>query len=272
MKKKASYILLLLILPSCFLWSQQIQPIYSYRIIYKFEYQQDSTNKNSLKSEQMLLLANKDNSYFISWNQYIFDSLSFISNEKTGDRFAGISHPLQYSTGLDFKILKSKDSIQFWKPFGGRKMLMYSELRNNLKWSIESDAQMIAGISCQRAITEYAGRSWTAWFAASIPLPEGPYKFCDLPGLIVKISDRHNYFNFILESFEQTQVTPLTLVTNMPIQIMKRSEFIKYSEYYRNNRYEIDQAEGTTFTSGGEFIRKRLQELAKKQNNQIERY
>lgn len=44
----------------------------------------------------------------------------------------------------------------------------------------------ILNFKAQKATAKYGGRKWTAWFCQEIPIPNGPYKFGGLPGLIVK--------------------------------------------------------------------------------------
>ena len=52
---------------------------------------------------------------------------------------------------------------------------------------------------------QFRGRKWTAWFTQNIPIPEGPYKFSGLPGLIVEIYDSQNHYHY-----ELTKVTKLS--------------------------------------------------------------
>lgn len=47
-------------------------------------------------------------------------------------------------------------------------------------------------------MTKMGGRDWVAWFTNDIPIQDGPYKFCGLPGLIIKIEDDTKTHKFIL--------------------------------------------------------------------------
>ena len=42
----------------------------------------------------------------------------------------------------------------------------------------------------------FKGRTWTAWFAADIPLDNGPWKLCGLPGLILRAYDAKQQYIF----------------------------------------------------------------------------
>ncbi|PKF75321.1 GLPGLI family protein [Chryseobacterium sp. PMSZPI] len=69
---------------------------------------------------------------------------------------------------------------------------------DEMKWSILPETKMIGHIKVQAAMTQFGGRKWTAWFANSIPIPEGPYKFRGLPGMILEIYDNKQYYHFTL--------------------------------------------------------------------------
>ena len=44
-------------------------------------------------------------------------------------------------------------------------------------WQLTSDTCTIMGYPCQKAVTEFRGRVWHAWFCPSLPVDSGPYKF-----------------------------------------------------------------------------------------------
>jgi GLPGLI family protein len=63
-------------------------------------------------------------------------------------------------------------------------------------WQLHNDTLTVAGYICQKATCYFRGRSYTAWFTADIPINNGPWKFGGLPGLILKIYDNDNLYNF----------------------------------------------------------------------------
>ena len=72
-----------------------------------------------------------------------------------------------------------------------------------MKWTILNQFLTIKNNYCKKAVTSFRGRDYTAFFAINIPIQDGPFKFCGLPGLIVKISDSKGIFNFEMTSFEK---------------------------------------------------------------------
>jgi GLPGLI family protein len=56
-----------------------------------------------------------------------------------------------------------------------------------MKWNINGDSvKNILGYDCRLAETYFRGRHWKVWFTIDIPLPYGPWKFRDLPGMILQ--------------------------------------------------------------------------------------
>lgn len=82
---------------------------------------------------------------------------------------------------------------------------LYEDTLNNQTWQLEEDTQTILGYHCQKTVCEWRGRSYTAWFTEDIPLSDGPYKFCGLPGLIVQIYDKDHEYEWCLEGVQREQ-------------------------------------------------------------------
>jgi GLPGLI family protein len=96
----------------------------------------------------------------------------------------------------------------------------YEEKMNGLmKWEILADTATILGYLCQKAVTDFHGRRYEAWFTPEIPLQEGPWKFCGLPGLILNIADTKQHFSYRCVEITNVQT---------PIEFLKR-EYMKVS-------------------------------------------
>ncbi len=63
-------------------------------------------------------------------------------------------------------------------------------------WQLIPDSTAtIIGYPCQLAKTNFKGRTWFAWYAEDIPVAEGPWKLCGLPGLILRAYDSQQQFH-----------------------------------------------------------------------------
>lgn len=65
----------------------------------------------------------------------------------------------------------------------------YEEPIPQMKWTLLPESEEICGYKCYKAITSFRGREWTAWYCDEIPQNNGPWKFGNLPGLILKVED-----------------------------------------------------------------------------------
>lgn len=73
---------------------------------------------------------------------------------------------------------------------------LYEEESNLMNWTLRPEKKEILSYSCQRATTTFRGRDYEAWFTNDIPIPNGPWKFGGLPGLILSIKDIQDHFVF----------------------------------------------------------------------------
>lgn len=62
------------------------------------------------------------------------------------------------------------------------------------EWVIGDSIINILGYECIKATTVFRGRTWTAFFSPEIPIPDGPWKLCGLPGMILKAYDKKNEY------------------------------------------------------------------------------
>lgn len=82
---------------------------------------------------------------------------------------------------------------------------IYQDSVPDLHWQfIPEETISVLGYECNKATTEFAGRTYTAFFTQDLPLPFGPYKFGGLPGLILKIEDTERQFVWEATGFERS--------------------------------------------------------------------
>lgn len=70
------------------------------------------------------------------------------------------------------------------------------------QWQMIEETDTILGYVCQKACLTYAGRDYTAWFTTEIPINDGPWKFWGLPGLILKVVDKEEQFEWVAIGLE----------------------------------------------------------------------
>ncbi|SPY36000.1 GLPGLI family protein [Porphyromonas cangingivalis] len=88
-----------------------------------------------------------------------------------------------------------RSKIVFRSIFSGP-VYHYEEDTDLMKWTLQPEKRQILSYSCQRATTSFAGRNYEAWFTYDIPMPNGPWKFGGLPGLILSLRETRDHFVF----------------------------------------------------------------------------
>lgn len=241
---------------------------YKIQCTYELNYQPDSTNTGSKKSEEMLLLLNDHYSIFTSKNNYLRDSVDRVVAFNSANMNSTLQYFQSVPTNFRFTIIKGSTDELLYIDFVYHDRLSYTEPKNNFNWTILHDTATINGFNCQKATASYGGRKWIAWFAPGISISDGPYKFNGLPGLIIKINDSQNHYSFMLTDFVNRE--GIVLTSQKEIMLVTKSKFYALQDYYNSNPLEVAKMNGTRFISGEENIRKRLEERLRTNNNPLE--
>lgn len=160
------------------------------RFTYEYKFVSDSTNRAEVKSEIMNLDTTPKGSKFYSYTSYRSDSLMRVDLEKQLKATGSINIKIDQRKGnVRYTVAKNytTGSIDFRTRMGMDAFLVTEDRK--IKWKILPDKEKIGNWDTQKAITDFGGRKWTAWFCSDIPIQDGPYKFSGLPGLVIKIED-----------------------------------------------------------------------------------
>lgn len=155
--------------------------------------------KNDYKADYARLRIGKNTSMFYYPKQLHWDSLgidkksqtmAFLEySQKTGGKsIAGVFKEYVYKNFPKNKVtVLDHFALMHW---------IYEEEWEKPQWTLQDSAKVILEYPCQMAVTHYRGRTWYAWFTFDIPISDGPWKLCGLPGLILEAFDKDNDYSF----------------------------------------------------------------------------
>jgi GLPGLI family protein len=253
--------LLLLVLLTLNTFAQDLQPVDSTKWLctYDYEFLVDSTNKNSLRNDQMYLQIGSRLSKFTCANYYLTDSSLYLMQSKKLDSYTIIAEVRKSQKGVRNSTIAM---YRIYKNYPGKGVMSFTafddkyykvEQKMAMKWKLDTQNDMvILGYTCQRASISYAGRDWVAWYSPQIPLAEGPYKFNGLPGLILKISDTKNLHCFTLNAINRvTYDQPILKQTRIFVDITaeeyikaKRNDLMRLYGDFQNGILKSNSEEG----------------------------
>lgn len=239
---------------------------------YTMNYRKDSTEQEKTSKGFVLLTSpSSKSSVYLSHQKYQFDSIK----ASNGD---GKIHP---SANFDFNFMVKKNyssnsvskfEIQLNK-------LFVIDLVPDFKWQIKEDKKLLGSYSVQKAVLNYKGRVWEAWFTNEIPISDGPYIFSGLPGLILEMKDTKDNYSFVLTKIQKGYIDSSPKMSLNPISItLKQLQKVRldhfrdpYREMKSGNAKVVWQDEdGNRFEPDYRELTKSEQEGLIRFNNPIE--
>lgn len=163
-------------------------------IRYSLDFVEDPDKLTVKESDIILLELGKNISKSYSYNLYRFDS---ILTDGVSKGTPGL--PFIQKTVPPLEVFKNypkgKITVTYRSPYQGP-VFKYIEDEVNFNWIVHREKKNILGYTCQKATSTFRGRTWTAWFTNEIPVSDGPWKFCGLPGLILSVSDDKEHYSY----------------------------------------------------------------------------
>ena len=170
----------------------------------------------ALQSDKML--ANDDPAHFIIANERI---------KALGTPEYAKKYPL--STGdNDIIYCYHKDGIfkTYARVFGTHYLI--TENITIPEWTLCEDTTSILGMECKKATTNFRGRYWEVWYTEEIPISQGPWKLCGLPGMILK-ANSPKFMLIEAISIKNKNLEPVTFYNylNYKYALTDRMEYLK---------------------------------------------
>ena len=246
-----------------------------YVVMYELTFREDTSQLNRCRTENHMLSIGKkrDVSSFRGYDTYrrnmelkkagdsgITDEL--IKTGRIGEVFRNIpSSAIKYSIfkNMTTKTITTTDHIYL------QGMYEYEESFDCFNWLITSEIDTIHNYVCQKAICDFGGRTWEAWFTQELPFCDGPYKFCGLPGLIVNVADTQNHYSWEFLSIEKPS-EPMMVYD----RIEERTPTTKNDFFKLQDRNKISHSI-SDISSDNKTVQKTI-EYERSRNNPIERF
>lgn len=255
-----------------------------YKVLYEIKWK-PSIEKDSIYTELGALAIDGSQSYFALYDNFKTDSLkskivnSFLEGNGNNElRFPSPSEKINFkkiilkNTASDSIVQEEKLYINTFKIQSSCKPI----------WELKDEKKEIFNYECKKAITEFAGRKWIAWYTQEIPIPDGPYKFYGLPGLILSITDEKADYHFEIKGItkEKKDLKHRDFALPKPIILNQKKWNVFYQKYQKNPSIILENlnTENTTYVINGKDINKntkkeyneRMKKFFKEHNNPIE--
>lgn len=196
----------------------------SYRFVYEYKMKPDAAKKDSMVTDYMNLDTDGKTSYFRNGVKYDRDSI--YNADKS---YPALLKSKQYDRNLNYTVEKNyaKKTINFYDKY--KTVSIITSDNEAPKWKIVNDFKKINNMNCQKAVADYKGRTWEAWFSKDFPVSDGPYKFTGLPGLVVSVKDSDND-----HVFDLVQIKKISTVTSFIPKNHKQMTNDEYRKLIKN--------------------------------------
>lgn len=223
---------------------KQVYDTASLHIYYLKEHFSDTIEKKQVHRGDMVLQVSDKYLCFGNYSRLMGDSLlNFLAAHWKKAGFAEAEEELDRCITLETKtqfMVKVLTDLTKQQSIVHRNIVNqyeYQQPTPTFDWLLEDRDSVINGFPCRAARCHYGGRSYTAWYTDSIPLPYGPYLFGGLPGLIVQIYDKGNTWRFTCTSMEKPHsLREIYLSKDKKRRRLERKEALKV---FRNEEEDV---------------------------------
>lgn len=205
------------------------------------------------KKEKFILLANNEESRYYNPVTQVVDSMlsttegtAHFNSMVEAANAAGQRPALLPQSRTIIVKSRPKAEMKCYEEFVGE-MGNYIEPMNEQVWVIGDSTKTILGYESVMAEMDYHGRHWKAWFTLDVPLQDGPWKLCGLPGLILAADADNGKYQFEATGIEVVNIPfPEKFYGHDLSQRMSRKEMRRTTwTFYKNSSAQMSAEFGT---------------------------
>ncbi|MDE6342588.1 MAG: GLPGLI family protein [Muribaculaceae bacterium] len=175
-----------------------------YECLYRYDMKGESGGKEISESSDCILLIGEDQSKFYDYSAYRLDSVSAIPgvSDDIVKKFNEEYMNSETYFGQEVNTSMKDDKVTVFCDMAPERY-KYEQKIPLMAWEETDEAADICGYQCRKAVGEYGGRKWQAWYTEEIAVPFGPWKMFGLPGLVLKAADEAGNHSFEAIAFRQ---------------------------------------------------------------------
>jgi GLPGLI family protein len=224
--------------------------IKNYKITYRHCFQYDTTLKllDTIGFAAILIGTDKETSYSFAKasakdiaqraNEKTLEEIMKSKQEgsfklKTGEATDSFGNMVYYNKVKDSVFIREKMINQY---------IVTDEVAPKINWKITTGEKKIKNYNCQKAITRFRGRNYTAWFTTDIAIVAAPWKFFGLPGLIMSIEDDRKQVKIYVEKIDYPSKEVVQEFINKGKKISIKEYCTFRNEEYKHNSKAIQTA------------------------------
>lgn len=212
--------------------------------VYDYKWCVDTTGQleENICTDRMLLqIAANGISKFSSYKNLTVDSLLMRSSQEQiaaaalDGKLSNGEFMTIYKNNPEGKLVHTEKICTDW--------FRYDEDMPQLKWELTDSMATILGYECSSAVCDFRGRKWTALYCEDIPIMDGPWKLCGLPGLIMKAYDESGHYTFECIGIKSNANRPITIY-KVPYNNTTRAKYYDTKHRWDVNPYAYFEASG----------------------------
>lgn len=234
--------------------AQKVSDTVSVRVQYHASYKHTQEQREAFDDTNLLDIG-KHSSRFYSqrFEQFLYQRDS--ARIATSDQMSYLQFMVDWfgsKKGREYEVYKhipQKGTLTYTDVLHNDFFFCYEEPIPTLSWKLAEGDTIIIGYPCHKAVCQFRGRTWTAWYALDLPFDNGPWKLSGLPGLILAASESKNEFSFVATGIEQLRTT--TIISFQPkryehLTPMKFQRLLK--DYWKDQWNTTNRLEGSGYS------------------------
>lgn len=139
---------------------------------------------------------------------------------------------------FSFLLKKQKNTVTQYKKIWTEAFYVEQDA-NKIIWTIDPTIRTWNNFVVQQATAFFEGRKWNVLFTKDLNLINGPYKFTNLPGFVVKAWDENNHYIFEFINSEKITVGYNYLARIHKYKKVTEAEYMKLNKNYFNKTYRV---------------------------------